>query len=67
MSLQRNIAAEYDFFNGLLAQLYQKEGLTERAKRIFDQVRTLDPDFPIPDAPKDNNEPKKSEKKKKAG
>ena len=50
-----------------LAQLYQKEGLTERAERIFDQVRTLDPDFPIPDAPEDKNEPKNSEKKKKAG
>lgn len=55
-----------------LAQLYQKEGLVERAERVFDQVRALDPDFPIPDAPKETvkNERKKTEKSrenKKAG
>ena len=49
-----------------LAQLYQKEGLAERAERVFDQVRALDPDFPIPDTPKevDKGERKKSERKK---
>ena len=55
-----------------LAQLYQKEGLAERAERIFDQVRAIEPDFPIPDAPKESgkNERKKTEKSqetKKAG
>ena len=52
----------------VLFQLYQKEGLAERAERVFDQVRTLDPDFPIPEAPEDK-EPKKKKSlgNKKAG
>jgi len=31
-----------------LGKLYQKEGLLERAERTFQQVRTIDPDFPLP-------------------
>ncbi len=51
-----------------LGQLYQKGGLTERAERVFDQIRTLDPDFPIPEAPKDEDKKTgKSEEKQKAG
>lgn len=45
-----------------LAQLYQKEGLAERAERIFDQVRTLDPDFPIPESPKETDKPGEKQK-----
>lgn len=28
-----------------LGKLYEKEGLTQRAQRMYDQVRTMDPDF----------------------
>lgn len=42
-----------------LGQLYQREGLHERAERMFDQVRTLDPDFPIPEAPQEAVDSKK--------
>lgn len=38
-----------------LGQLYRREGLNERAERVFEQVRTLDPDYPIPAAPKDGD------------
>ena len=31
-----------------LGQLYQTEGLTERAERVYEQARTIDPDFAIP-------------------
>ena len=31
-----------------LAQLYEKEGLTARAERAYDQVRAIDPDYAIP-------------------
>ena len=31
-----------------LGTLYQKEGLFERAERVFQQVRTIDPEFPVP-------------------
>ena len=45
-----------------LGQLYQKDGLTARAERVFNQLRALDPEFPIPKAPKDKGKKKKLEK-----
>ncbi len=51
-----------------LGQLYQREGLAERAERTFDQVRTLDPDFPIPEPLKaDKKLDKTSQDNQKAG
>ena len=47
-----------------LGQLYEKGGLHERAQRIYEPVRTMDPDFPIPESDaKDGSD----SKKKKAG
>jgi tetratricopeptide (TPR) repeat protein len=51
-----------------LGQLYQREGLTERAERTFAQVRTLDPDCSMPEALEADNKPdKRTEDKQKAG
>ena len=36
---------------GLLAALYQDEGLQLRADKIFDQVTTIDPSYEIPELP----------------
>ena len=47
-----------------LGELYQKEGLSERAERTFEQVRTLDPDFKFPHA--STKEPKTSKKSRQA-
>jgi tetratricopeptide (TPR) repeat protein len=32
-----------------LGGLYQSEGLSSRARRTFDKIKALDPNFPIPD------------------
>jgi len=48
-----------------LGKLYAKGGLYERAERVYAQVRTIDPDFPIPEIEKDDG--KGPTKSKKAG
>jgi tetratricopeptide (TPR) repeat protein len=52
-SLKR--AAELDSYNteylALLAALYQREGLQMRAKKVIEQVKSIDPDCEIPELP----------------
>ncbi len=36
-------------FLAALGELYQTEGLSSRARRTFDQLRAIDPSYPIPD------------------
>lgn len=48
-------AAELDPCNpeylGMLAALYQSEGLQMRAKKVIEQVKGIDPDYEIPELP----------------
>ena len=52
-SLKR--AADLDSYNteylALLATLYQREGLQMRAKKVIEQVKSIDPDCEIPELP----------------
>ena len=48
-----------------LGQLYDQEGLHERAERTFEQVRAVDPDIRIPERKTENGEPVTKGKKKK--
>jgi len=50
-----------------LGQLYDQEGLHERAERTFDQVRAVDPDIRIPERKTEDGKPVPGAKKKKAG
>ena len=51
-----------------LGQLYDQEGLHERAERTFEQVRTVDPDIRIPERKTEDGKPVPKDKKKtKAG
>lgn len=36
-------------FLATLGELYQSEGLSSRARRTFDQLRAIDPSYPIPE------------------
>ena len=48
-------AAELDSYNteylALLAALYQREGPQMRAKKVIEQVKSIDPDCEIPELP----------------
>lgn len=48
-------AAELDPMNpeylGMLAALYQREGLKMRAEKVIEQVKGIDPDYEIPELP----------------
>lgn len=48
-----------------LGQLYDQEGLRERAERTFDQARAVDPDVRIPERKTDDGEPQGKGKKEK--
>ena len=47
-----------------LGQLYDQEGLHERAERTFEQVRAVDPDIRIPERKTEDGKPLNDKKKK---